>query len=593
MPVRYASALGSSRLRVDPDTAPYYLAGAAALVLGLVVWTSTRPGSPPGPSSAAAPASASTSASAVAKPSLLRKQTATASSTESNTAYGSDFDDTDENDVVSGMVKHIMTTKAAAALTAAAPAAAPATHLSPDDARKRVSSIAHRTLQLPPFPAQTDYLVAKIRAAMQPDKVLLVEGAPGIGKATALAALAEQEAAVRPAIYLRLSESLGKRHGGSAIEDDGAEEEDSDDVTISSNDENDWQRGLARAFGYKRNADTSDEDDGQDMLHVLASISEALRLVASSINTNAPPLLIVDDIQLVFHNHRLLIDRYGGMEETFNWFLQCTADGLLDVVLCSSEKSALAGIRRLRGYDWKLTYRCLESVDDAEIVQYLLTSVNPQLMEHQKLSESDAYEFVANFSANMSELSRFVNQNRPLKEFIEQRETDHIEYLSKHLPEGGDATVLRDFILSMIFRNGVMPVQQLERHQLKLVESLLEEGNFLRWRDGRARRRESMSRNSIASIKSASSTRISRSQSLAWDAAAAAVGGTPLHEGTASTAYFENDDEEADEEEREQRALDEEAENDPFALFGRMGAELVWYNTMAMRVAERWFNEAC
>ncbi|KAJ3158405.1 hypothetical protein HDU86_002874 [Geranomyces michiganensis] len=616
MPVRYTSALGlsPSRLRVDPDTAPYLLAGAACIVLGLVLWTTARPSSsPPTP----------TSTTAGGKPLLRRKNTTAASGdhgTDKNTADGTEtlvfeFDDEDgdgdDNNVVKRMVKHLLTLNAKAAPKISATSiSATAAHLSPEDARRAVvSRTTGQHLELPPFAAQTNYLVAKVRAAMQPAKVLLVEGAPGIGKATALVALAEYEGAIRPAaIYLRLSDALGKRHGGSAFEDDG-EEDERDDVTISSNDENDWQRGLARAFGYKRNADTSDADDGQDMLHVLASISEALRLVASASTSTAPsPLLIVDDIQLVFHSHRLLVERYAGLEETFDWFLQCTNEGLLDVVLCSSEKSALAGIRRLRGYDWKLSYRCLESVDDADVVEYLLTSVNPQLMEHQKLSEADAYEFVANFGGNMTELGRYVNQDRPLKDFIEQRETDHIEYLSKHLPDGGDETVLRDFILSMIFRNGVMPVQQLERSQLKLVENLLEEGNFLRWRDGRARRRESMGRNSIASLKSLSSSssspstskRISRSQSLAWDAAAAAVGGTPLHERSTSAAYFDednnNDDDDDDEEEEEreaQRAQDEEAENDPFALFGRMGAELVWYNAHVQRVCERWFNESC
>ncbi|TPX57008.1 hypothetical protein PhCBS80983_g04141 [Powellomyces hirtus] len=553
MPVR--SSLGVPRIRINSETAPYLLGAAACTVLLLALWT--RSGSP---------------SSKVEQPKNDSKSDidGTVVGEEEGLQMLSislDLED-EQSDAVKRMVKHLVTmrdnaTKKGSVLQQ---------FLSPEDAKQRRLSVSST---LPPFQAQTAHLISEVQGAKKRGMPLLVEGAPGIGKATALETYVASEGAHRPAIYLRLSDALNKKHGGSATEEDDGEEVD-DDVTLSSEiSENDWQRSLARAFGYKRPADlnTTDEDDGEDIMHVLMQISQAIRHIAPAFS--APTLLVIDDIQLLFHNHRLLHDRYTGLDETFQWFLQCEAEGILDVILCSSEKSALAGIRRLKGYDWTLSYRCLESVDDQEVVQYLISSVNNILPEHQKFTEQLAYEFVSNFSSNMMELSRYVAQYRPLNEFIDQRESDHIVYLSKHLPENTSEDILRDLVLSMIFRNGVMPVHQLERHQLSLVETLLE-NNILRWRDGRARRRESLSynRNSIVSSKGSF-----------------AVTPLPLSEnGWDDPNPDPNLEDEAEKEDEDED--DAELRDNPFALFGRAGAELVWYNQHVQTVCERWFNQA-
>ncbi|KND03771.1 uncharacterized protein SPPG_01228 [Spizellomyces punctatus DAOM BR117] len=415
-----------------------------------------------------------------------------------------------------------------------------------ESAAENEASAETSEYSLPPFPAQTEHLVSEVKEAKKAGTPLLVEGAPGLGKGTALATWTTSECASRPAIYMKLAEVLNKRHGGSATELDDAEQEElNDNVTTSSEAlEDAWQLALARAFGLK--GDVISPDDGLEIGHLFSDISQALRLFRPA-SAAGPPLLVIDDIQLLFHNYLPLDDRYNGIEDAFQWLLQCESEGILDVVFCSSEKSVLAGIRRLRGFDWRLDYRCLESVEDEKVADYLMNTLNPSLKNEQKFDNETAYHFVYNFNGNMLELRRFANQDKPLQEYILERESEHLAYLRSNLPSG-DETNLKDIILSMILRNGCLAVHHLERHQLALVEQLVE-NNFLRWRDSRMKRRESRE---------------------------------------ALNRYGENGLVTRDSDEEEE---DVALRNDPFAMFARSGAELAWYNQFVRTVCERWFNE--
>jgi hypothetical protein len=98
------------------------------------------------------------------------------------------------------------------------------------------------------------------------------------------------------------------------------------------------------------------EDDDNDYLRspvdmtLLDHVTQALRLIASR-SPAGPVLLVVDDIQLLFHQRSALTEKYDAIPEVFNWLLKAETEGILDVVMCSSEKSAVGAIKRCMFYN--------------------------------------------------------------------------------------------------------------------------------------------------------------------------------------------------------------------------------------------------
>ena len=83
------------------------------------------------------------------------------------------------------------------------------------------------------------------------------------------------------------------------------------------------------------------EHNISEFFNCLTKAFEILRVSA-----NIKPLFIVDDIQLLFNGRNLLANRFWGLKQSFQWILECENDGLLDVIMCCSEKSVLSGIRQ-------------------------------------------------------------------------------------------------------------------------------------------------------------------------------------------------------------------------------------------------------
>ncbi|KAI9002234.1 hypothetical protein BC832DRAFT_108961 [Gaertneriomyces semiglobifer] len=411
------------------------------------------------------------------------------------------------------------------------------------------------SLELPQLVAQVQHLIAEVRNAKRSGAPLLVEGAPGIGKAFSLRAWVESEAIHRPAMYVRLSEDLNKSHGSWAqLEDpDTAEDIETDDdaTLISEYPCPAFLLALQRAFGLhgKRYGKLSavDATVEQDYSAAFSSIEQALRLIKQA-QQSSPPLLVIDDVQLLFHDHLPLTEVYLGIREAFDWMAKCEQEGLLDLVFCSSDKSVLAALRSLRPYERTLQYRLLEPVADDLIVSYLLNDINPIIPE-KPFTQDSADEFVNAFNGNLSELKRYISSPLPMDAYIQSRAQDYASQLRTYIPKHSEA-VLRDVILSLIMRNGCLPVYHLERHQIAVLASLLE-ANFLRWRDGRMRRRESRE--------------------------------------TLKKYGFEDGEEGLSDE--DERAIDRMVKVDPFALFAREGSELVWYNSVVRAVCESYFNE--
>ncbi|KAJ3111666.1 hypothetical protein HDU96_005480 [Phlyctochytrium bullatum] len=308
--------------------------------------------------------------------------------------------------------------------------------------------------------------------------------------------------------------------------DSAAHEEDDDD---DEDDEDDYRRGRT----------------GAD-LTILEHVAQALRLIAAK-SKNGPTLFVMDDVQLLFRDRQPLYERYDGIAEVFSWLLKCESEGILDVVLCSSEKSTIAAIKRLRGYDWRLSLHCLEGVEDDVVIEYLLKDVNPRIKEPpRRFTPDTAALFVATFNGSLLELDNYFRDvNCNVFMFIKKRERSFLRHLQRHMPQRANRTPLtpptsrkygmaggggyndlsnsmsgsmygsgsgfgsgsslgsgnnvislrehedelRELFLDIIMKGGVLPVAQLDVTRMALVEALVER-NILRWRDPRIRKRE-------------------------------------------------------------------------------------------------------
>ncbi|TPX70294.1 hypothetical protein CcCBS67573_g06577 [Chytriomyces confervae] len=443
------------------------------------------------------------------------------------------------------------------------------------------SSLAVReSTPLPPFHAQIKHINDELKSAKTRGRPLLLEGPPGLGKGTALMNYLAEEGLKRPTVYLQLSKVLRKKHGASSFDEE-FEDEDSATIVNSTFTETETEmegeerivitvrrdailRGLYEALGFKEEsadlgADLMMEDlsprsetpNQQEPFNMkpLNHIAQALRLIAAR-SKSGPTILVLDDVQLLFRERIALTDRYDGIAEIFEWFLRCEVEGILDVIFCSSEKSAVGGIKRLRGYDWALKLHAVESVDDEVVIAYLLNEVNPLIKEAaRKFTEESAALFVATFDGSLLELDNYYRDAFcNVQAYISRRERSFYRRLQRHLPSRVSrhqplvsATAassasslsatprtsttfssnpfadtssypttaeipttftnpallsteqeLRELFLDITMRGGTLPVSKLDAPKMALAESLVER-NILRWRDSRIRKRETRS----------------------------------------------------------------------------------------------------
>ncbi|KAJ3193428.1 hypothetical protein HK101_004860 [Irineochytrium annulatum] len=375
--------------------------------------------------------------------------------------------------------------------------------------------------QLPPFYKQIDYLIREIKSAKRRFKPLLVEGAPGLGKASALQQWVSEEGRVRPAIYLQLSVVLRKRHGGSSLED---EEEVQDDFYTETETETEgleervtltvrrdaFKRAVETTLGadsLEAEQDDDEDDDGTAIVDMTLfdHIAQALRLIASK-SKHGPVLLVIDDVQLLFRERSPLAEKYDAIPEIFNWLLAAEKEGILDAVLCCSEKSAVGAIKRLRGFDWGLTLHAVDGVEDDVIIEYLLKEVNPRIQDpNRRFTQDTAAHFVATFNGSLLELDNYFRDvNSNVFMFIKKRERSFLRHLQRHIPQRPQRSPLssrkqstrtasedelRELFLDIIMRGGVLFVSLLDVGRMSLAEALVER-NILRWRDQRIRKRE-------------------------------------------------------------------------------------------------------
>ncbi|KAJ3022398.1 UNVERIFIED_CONTAM: hypothetical protein HDU68_009170 [Siphonaria sp. JEL0065] len=447
---------------------------------------------------------------------------------------------------------------------------------------------------LPPFHAQIAHIVNELKSAKQRGRPVLIEGPPGLGKGTALRQYISDEGQSRPAVYLQLSNVLRKRHGSSSLDED---EEEAESVAFTETDtemegeekvlitvkRDAWINALKNSLGF-RDGDlprdsTADAENpslfslsedsspsrrtsllqrqlGLSQAPPLESsinmrsfnhIAQSLRLIAARCKAG-PVLLIIDDIQLLFRERVALTDRYDGIPEIFEWLLKCEVEGILDVTFCSSEKSAIGALKRLRGYDWAIKLHAVESVEDDTVISYLMTQVNPCIKEpSRRFTEETAALFVATFDGSLLELDNYFRDVHcaNVHDFIAKRERSFLRRLQRHLPSRirhslnqppnisssssannnsnnqnpllsppasarNSTTItasdylnsysykqpqlsteeeLRELFLDIMMRGGILPVAQLSLARMSLVESLVER-NILRWRDSRIRKRE-------------------------------------------------------------------------------------------------------
>ncbi|ORY42352.1 hypothetical protein BCR33DRAFT_739349 [Rhizoclosmatium globosum] len=440
---------------------------------------------------------------------------------------------------------------------------------------------------LPPFHAQIAHIVSELKSAKQRGRLVLIEGPPGLGKGTALRQYISDEGSQRPAIYLQLSHVLRKKHGASSLDEDEDDEEQSVTAFTETDTEMEgeekvlmtvrrdaWIQAVKTSLGFVQPT-TDDENDELAMpeqdsnenysapmtsnnsrhssllqrqlgttrttapqsdvdMRAFHHISQALRLIAARCKAG-PVMLIIDDIQLLFKERNALTDKYDGIPEVFDWLLRCEVEGILDVTFCSSEKSAVGAIKRLRGYDWAIKLHAVESVEDDVVISYLLNEVNPHIKEPaRQFTEETAALFVATFDGSLLELDNYFRDTYSnVHTFITKRERSFLRRLQRHLPSRirrsqqqpnqtstrtsiSSSTAVSDYLnsytyqapqlsteeelrelfLDILMRGGVLPVAQLSLAKMSLVESLVER-NILRWRDSRIRGREGRERRKV------------------------------------------------------------------------------------------------
>ena len=194
----------------------------------------------------------------------------------------------------------------------------------------------------------------------------------------------------------------------------------------------------------------------------MKNITQALRLLKTKLDK--PPLLVIDDTQLLFNARLPLDDIYNDIEHSFQWLLRLQRENILDVILCCSEKSVLGALKEFKHFP--LTFTSVDAVDDSVIEKYLLGPVNqfinttkiplPPSRSGQKFTNDSARLFVETFDGNLIELEKYVSSGLSVYKYIEYRENVLLrKYKSRSSLVGIDLLELKGTEKTMFYVDGI------------------------------------------------------------------------------------------------------------------------------------------
>ncbi|ORX72523.1 hypothetical protein BCR32DRAFT_285771 [Anaeromyces robustus] len=410
-------------------------------------------------------------------------------------------------------------------------------------------------LYLPEFKEQTNHLMKQIGDSYTGGKFLLLEGCKGNGKGYALRAWAKKEK--RICIYLGLKQSFRKsvervnipsNEISSSIDpyatpspnptttadaprylDDTTSATALDNLSYSSLKEihdnlfNDLPErslfvfGLLEAFGFfsidtfsdpqhrpTRNSIINSLNERKQYLHprllseAFKEIETVLQYICLRSNTG-PVLFILDDIQLLF-NEQELVGQYDCALTILQWLLKCQKNGLMDMIFCSSERSVITCVKKLKGFEKFLTTKVAEDVETSKVEKYLLHDVNKLLDDKFKFTKDSAQDFAHYFSSNFEEIENYCKSKIPVKKYIELRKEDYKTLVQQFFDETPGfelypafvdpystppKDILKDLILEIMMNcvlslDNVLPARNGDAKKWAFVQNMINH-KLLRW----------------------------------------------------------------------------------------------------------------
>jgi hypothetical protein len=409
-------------------------------------------------------------------------------------------------------------------------------------------------LYLPEFKEQTNQLIQQISESYTGGKYLLLEGCKGNGKGYALRAWAKKEK--RVCIYLGLKQSFRRASNHTTIPStdisssidpyasivpDQKEKESPryleettsatalDNLSVSTLQDiqedlfSDIQErslfifGLLEAFGFfsidtfsnpqqtpSRNTIINSIKEHKQFLHprllsqALKEIETVLQYICLRSNTG-PVLFILDDIQLLF-NEQELVSQYDCALTILQWLLKCQKNGLMDIVLCSSERSVITSVKKLKGFEKFLTTKVVEDVETSKIEKYLLHDVNKLLEDPCKFTKESAKDFANYFSSNFEEIENYCKSKLTVKKYIELRKEDYKKLVQQFFEETPGfelypafvdpystppKDILKDIILELMMNcilslDNVLPARNGDAKKWAFVQNMISH-KLLRW----------------------------------------------------------------------------------------------------------------
>jgi len=406
-------------------------------------------------------------------------------------------------------------------------------------------------LYLPEFKEQTNHLIQQISDSYTGGKFLLLEGCKGNGKGYALRAWAKKEK--RVCIYLGLKQSFRKAANhtipsndiSSSIDpyaspdsnqteaprylDENVTSTTLDSLSVSTLQEiqeylfNDIQErslfifGLLEAFGFfsidtfsnpqqkpTRNSIINSINERKQFLHprLLSDAFKEIETVLQYIclrSDTGPVLFILDDIQLLF-NEQELVGQYDCALTILQWLLKCQKNGLLDVIFCSSERSVITSVKKLKGFEKFLNTKVVEDIETSKIEKYLLRDVNKLLDPRSKFTKETAKDFAYYFSSNFEEIENYCKSKLPVKKYIDLRREDYKKLVQQFFEETPGfelypafvdpystppKDILKDLILELMMNcilslDNVLPARNGDSKKWAFVQNMISH-KLLRW----------------------------------------------------------------------------------------------------------------
>lgn len=410
-------------------------------------------------------------------------------------------------------------------------------------------------LYLPEFKEQTNTLIQQISDSYTGGKFLLLEGCKGNGKGYALRAWAKKEK--RVCVYLGLKQSFRRASHPikipskdiassidpyattetSQIGNNGESPRYLDETTATNIDSLSLTSlqeiqdnlfsdiperslfifGLLEAFGFfsidtftnpqqkpTRNSIINTINERKQYLHprllseAFKEIETVLQYICLRSNTG-PVLFILDDIQLLFDDQEL-VGQYDCALMILNWILKCQKNGLMDIVFCSSERSVITNVKKLKGFEKFLTTKVAEDVENSKIEKYLIKDVNKLLDDKYKFSKESAKEFANHFSSNFEEIENYCKSKIPVNKYIQLRKEDYKKLVQQFFDETPGfelypafvdpystppKDILKDLILELMMNeilslDNVLPARNGDPKKWAFVQNMINH-KLLRW----------------------------------------------------------------------------------------------------------------